>query len=342
MKAFPIAALIIVAGLAGAPRAACAWGPTGHEWISGIAIDKLPDSLPAFVRTPEAAAEIAAMGREPDRSKGAGETHDADRDPAHYIFLADDGAVMGVVPLENLPAARKDYDTLLRAKGFTQYEAGYVPYAIVDGWQQIRKDFAYWRADVKGAATARTQAERDWFEADRRLRERLTLRDIGIWSHFVADASQPLHVSVHFKNWGPYPNPHGYTTADIDMTFEEDFVRGNLTRAAVAAEIGPYVDCKCGIWDMTKNLLRSSLAKVGPLYGLEKDGAFTPANPNGIRFAAGRLAMGAETARNMIVAAWEDSAHTPVGPPPMINMRDIEDGKVRVIPNMFGADLPGP
>ena len=35
-------------------------------------------------------------------------------------------------------------------KGFSQYDAGYVPYAIVVGWQQIRKDFAYWRADVKG------------------------------------------------------------------------------------------------------------------------------------------------------------------------------------------------
>ena len=33
-----------------------------------------------FVRAPEAAAEIAVMGRERDRSKGAGKTHDAERD----------------------------------------------------------------------------------------------------------------------------------------------------------------------------------------------------------------------------------------------------------------------
>jgi hypothetical protein len=43
---------------------------------------------------------------------------------------------------------REQYDTLLRAKGITQYKAGYLPYSIVDGWQQIRKDFAYWRAAV--------------------------------------------------------------------------------------------------------------------------------------------------------------------------------------------------
>jgi hypothetical protein len=101
---------------------------------------------------------------------------------------------MGVVPLDELPVRREVYDTQLRAGGSTEYKAGYLPYSIVDGWQQIRKDLAYWRADVKGAETATTPEERAWCEADRRLREKLTLRDIGIWSHY-GDAS-PLHVSV--------------------------------------------------------------------------------------------------------------------------------------------------
>ena len=39
------------------------WGATGHEWVSGIAIEKLTDSLPEFIRTPEVAAEIAVLGR---------------------------------------------------------------------------------------------------------------------------------------------------------------------------------------------------------------------------------------------------------------------------------------
>ena len=107
-----------------------AWGASGHEWISGVAIEKLPDSLPAFVRTPEAAAEIAILGRELDRSKGAGRTHDAERDPGHYVGLADDGKVMGVLSLKDLPSTREDYDTDLRKKGFTQYKAGYLPYSI--------------------------------------------------------------------------------------------------------------------------------------------------------------------------------------------------------------------
>jgi hypothetical protein len=77
-------------------------------------------------------------------------------------------------------ADARAYDTELRAKGFTQYQAGYLPYSIIDGWQQIRKDFAYWRALTKAIETAATPEERAWFEADRRLREKITLHDIGL------------------------------------------------------------------------------------------------------------------------------------------------------------------
>ena len=59
-------------------------GRTGHEWATGIAIEKLPDDIPAFVRDPAMLPELALMGRELDRSKGAGEMHDKERDPGHY------------------------------------------------------------------------------------------------------------------------------------------------------------------------------------------------------------------------------------------------------------------
>lgn len=324
--------------MAAAPFASCwAWGAIGHEWVSGIAIEKLPDSIPEFVRTPEAAAEIAVMGRELDRSKGAGKTHDAERDPGHYVNLDDEAKVLGVLPLAQLPDTREQYDTLLRAGGTTQYKAGYLSYSIIDGWQQIRKDFAYWRALTKAIETATTPEERAWFEADRRLREKLTLRDIGIWSHYIGDASQPLHVSVHYNGWGNYPNPSLFTTRKIHAYFEGLFVRQNLKRAPVAAEVGPYQTCGCSIEERTKTLLLASLAHVGPLYSLEKDGGFKRGEERGIVFATARLAAGAQAARDLIVDAWLDSATTPVGYP-MVNVRDIESGKVRPTRELFGAD----
>jgi hypothetical protein len=329
--------LLVLALASGAGRESWAWGATGHELVSGIAIEKLPDSLPAFVRSPEAAAEIAVMGRELDRSKGSGRSHDAERDPGHSIALADDGSVLGVVPLGALPPTRREYDTLLRAKGFDQYQAGYLPYAILDGWQQIRKDFAYWRAATKGVETAATPEERAWFEADRRLREMLTLRDIGIWSHYDGDATQPMHVSVHVNGWGSYPNPVGYTDKPIHAYFEGEFVKENIVRSAVAAEVPPWHPCDCSIEEQIKSLLLTSLAQVGPLYALEKDGGFDKGDPRGIAFVTARLAAGATAVRDMIVEAWQQSADTPVGYP-MVNMRDIESGKVKVTRDLFGAD----
>lgn len=322
----------------GLPGTSWAWGATGHEWVSGIAIEKLPDTLPAFVRTPEAAAEIAVLGRELDRSRGAGKTRDAERDSGHYVDLGDNGQVMGVLPLETLPVTREAYDTALRAHGFTQYKAGYLPYSIIDGWQQLRKDFAYWRVLTKAIETAQTPEERAWFEADRARRERLVIHNIGIWSHYVGDASQPLHVSIHFNGWGDYPNPNGYSTSKkLHAYFEGEFVRRNLSRAAVAAEVGPYRACGCTIEEHTRQLLQASLAQLEPLYHLEKEGGFKVGDQRGIDFADARLAACSATLRDMIVDAWQESAETPVGYP-MVNVRDIQNGKLRVTRELFGVD----
>jgi hypothetical protein len=284
--------------LGGEPRAT-----SGRQ---GIAIEKLPEDIPAFVRDPAMLPELALMGRELDRSKGA--------------------------------VTREAYDTQLRAGGSTQYKAGYLPYSIVDGWQQIRKDFAYWRAAVKGAETASSPEERAWFEADRHLREKVTLHDIGVWSHYVGDATQPMHVSVHFNGWGDFPNPNGYTDSKkIHAYFEGEFVKGNLSRSAVAAGVGPYVDCHCSIEERTRALLTASLAQLEPLYRLEKEGGFKKDDQRGVTFATERLSAGAQAIRDMIIDAWLASANTPVGYP-MVNVRGIETSKVRATRELMGAD----
>lgn len=319
------------------PAVAWAWGATGHEWVSGIAVEELPDKIPAFARTSEAMAEIAVLGRELDRSKGAGATHDKERDPGHYINLDDEGAVAGL-SLAALPATREAYDTALRSKGLTQYQVGYLPYAIVDGWQQLVKDFAYWRAASVGAEKAPSEDDRAWFSADRQRRERLTIRDLGIWSHYVGDASQPLHVSEHFNGWGQYPNPRGFSSSkSIHAHFEGAFVRESLDRAAVKAAVMPYQPCECPIEDRARALILDSLANVVPLYEIEQRHGFSKHNPEGVAFATARLAAGASVARDMIVDAWRASASASVGYP-MVSVHDIESGSVPPTRALFGAD----
>lgn len=318
---------------------ALGWGATGHEFVSGVAAESLPDEIPAFVRTPEAIEEIAVLGRELDRSKGSGESHDKERDPAHFVGLDDQGLVMGVMALEAIPPTREAYDSALRAGSkFTQYSAGYLPLAIVDGWQQLAKDFAYWRAASVGARTAVDPAEREWFELDRQRRERLLIRDLGVWSHYIGDASMPLHVSIHFDGWGPFDNPRGFSTRrGLHAQVEGAFVKTNVRRDAVKAAMAPYRACSCSVQDRARILMLASHTAVVPFYELEQKGAFVDGNPEGIAFAAGRLADSASVLRNLIVDAWRASVDMGVGYP-MIPVRDIEAGRHVLSRDDFGRD----
>ena len=243
---------LVLAGLSAlAPSGpAHAWGATGHEFITGIAAELFPDEIPAFLRTPQAVEILAPFGREPDRDKHTGDPHDSDLNPMHYVLLSDQGAVAGVLPLRELPKTLDEYDAKLRAGGSSQYKAGYLPYAIVVGWQQLAKDFAYWQASSIGAKTAIDPADRAWFDKDRQQRELLILRDLGYWSHFPGDASMPLHTSQHFYGWGPYPNPQGYATGDtMELFVKGTFVRNNIKRDVVKSLVPAYDACACSIWD---------------------------------------------------------------------------------------------
>jgi hypothetical protein len=320
-----------------APSGAWAWGAYGHRIISKIAVESFPDEIPAFLRTPEAAWQLAELGREADRSKGAGKSHDHDLDPGHYVNVWDDGTVGGV-PLSPLPATREDYDTALRAKGWTEYKLGFLPYSIIDGWQQLRMDFGYWRVDVVGERSAETQEDRAWFAKDRQLRELLVVRDLGYWSHFVADASMPLHVSIHFNGWGPFPNPQGYSTSTtVHGHFEGDFVRKHVSEGDVRAKVKPYHDCGCTIQERTVAYLMATKAEVIPLYELEKAGTFSGDDPKGKDFAAERMAAAASELRDMVIDAWRTSGDAAVGYP-KVTVRDVEAGKVIPIAELKGRD----
>src|SRR5438132_11174284 len=93
--------LSIVAALT---QPALGWGSQGHLLLSTAGARSFPEELPAFVRTPEAIAEIGTLGPELDTSKGSGAPHDFDLDPGHYVDLDDDGNATGVLSLDALPA----------------------------------------------------------------------------------------------------------------------------------------------------------------------------------------------------------------------------------------------
>ncbi|HEX8989309.1 MAG TPA: hypothetical protein VF816_15230 [Rhodocyclaceae bacterium] len=339
MPACRCALLAAVLAVSFAPAAAYPWGATGHRLVTTVAIENLPPDLPAFLKAPGTLASLGELAREPDRSKGAGTSHDHDLDPGHYLDLGDSGLIGDGLPLDPLPPDREAYDSALRRLGLTEYRAGYLPYSIIDGWQQVRKDFAYWRATVAAARGADTAEARRWFDEDRRLREMILLRDIGYWSHFVADGSQPMHVSVHYNGWMDYPNPDGYTQArGIHARFEGRYVAEHVDHETLVASLQPPQDLGCGIEAWTAGYLRETNREIVPLYRLEKSGAFDDAGTaGGTGFAAARLAAGAAAIRDLVAAAWRCSADDKVGYPP-VDVKEIDAGRVVPLEALRGRD----
>jgi len=307
---------------------ASAWNGLGHRLISRAAALRLPNEVPEFVRSAEAISQIERLAPEPDRLKGTKSSADADENPGHFVDVADDGMIAGVLTLQTLPSSREAFDTALRAAGTDEYRIGFLPYSLIDGWYRLRRDFALWRVDLAGERKAASPEDRAWFTADRILRESITIRDIGVWSHYVGDASQPLHTSVHYNGWGPLPNPKGYSPSKtIHERFEGAFVNRHVTLDVVLSEMAPYEACNCPAESSITTTLLSSHALVIPLYELEKAAAFEQGSPEAKRFVISRLAAGASALRNLVVDAWRASATDSVGYP-AISVADVESEKL--------------
>ncbi|HXQ17655.1 MAG TPA: S1/P1 Nuclease [Caulobacteraceae bacterium] len=322
----------------GAAGEALAWGSSGHRMIGEAAIEALPADLPPFLRSAASATAVGELSREPDRSRGSGKTHDADRDPGHFVDGGDDGKVAGVLPLGALPPTREDYETALRGAGTTSWKMGYLPYSIIADWQQLVKDFGYWRVDDAGARHTADAAHKAWLEADRVRREGQILIDIGLLSHFVGDGSMPLHASIHYNGWGPFPNPNGYTLEHVHVPWEGVYVRQVVTVAAMKAAMSPFHDCGCPIEQRVGAYLAGDLTTVIPFYELEKAGAFKPGVAKGVEFTTGRVAAGASELRDEIALAWKASADAKIGYQPELNVGDVESGKVDPFDSLYGDD----
>jgi len=335
MKRLPVLALAVLA--LAVPSSLLAWGNTGHRMLGVAAMRALPAEIPAFLRTPQAARDVGELSREPDRSKGSGKLHDSDRDPGHFVDLDEDGKVLGGPPMLPLAATRAEYETQLRAAGIDQWKAGYLPYSIVDRWQQLTTDFAYWRVLKAAEANPKWRAHRAWFKEDRIRREALILKDLGELSHFVGDGSQPLHVSSHFNGWGDYPNPKGYSTARLHGPFESDLVQATVRPAAVEAKVAPVRLCNCPIEQRVAAYLTATGQQVIPFYEMEKAGGLAPGDPRGTDFAVGRIAVGASELRDVVVEAWRASANRTVGWKP-VAVQDVLAGRVDPYPALYGID----
>ncbi len=333
--------LVIAAALAAPANSALAWGSSGHRLVGVLGAQSLPSDLPAFVRTPTAIAAIGEYAREPDRSKGSGKIHDTDRDSAHFLDIDDQGRMYGgpAFAVATLPPTRADYETALRAVGTDSWKAGYLPYAIIDGYQQLVKDFTYWRILVAAEKQTTDATKKAYYAADLKRREDLLIRDLGVWAHYVGDGSQPLHLSVHYNGWGDYPNPNGYSNSrSTHFDFEGPLAKAVGDEAQVKALIPAYAACACSVETRVVGYLTETWKQTEPLYALQKAGGMVETDPKGKAFTQARLAAGAAALRDLVTDAWRESANGKIGYRPEISVADVESGKADPWNDLYGKD----
>jgi len=343
MKRLVVALSALTLGVAviAAPAVVSAWGNTGHRLIGVAAVRALPEEMPAFLRTPAAAAEVGELSREPDRTKGAGQPHDRERDTAHFVDMIEDGRIMteAGMSIDALPRLKSEYDAALLAAGIKVDDAGYLPYAIMDGYQQLVRDFATWRVLHAAEARETDPGKRAWYREDRIRREALILRDMGYLGHYVGDGAQPHHTTIHYNGWNrDVPNPEGFTTSRqthgaFEGAFTARVARLDAVEAAMAAPALEGFDLRARV----PAYLKTTLAEVTPFYRLEKAGAFRDAEPRAGTFVIDRLAAGASELRDLFILAWRDSADDSIGWP-AVKVAEVEAGTADPWLAMYGDD----
>ncbi len=286
-------------------RVAPVWGATGHEMAARAAAAKLPDSMPAFFR--RARNQLVYLNPEPDRWR-VRESREMDQAFAydHYIDLENLDIGPGRDAFLNAPD-RYAFIRLLHEAGVARPErdVGFLPFRIVELYQRTVSGWRRWRAEDDAR-------RRRWIE------ERI-VADAGVLGHYVTDASQPHHTTVHFNGWNAEktPNPGGYATdRGFHSRFETGFVEAHVRdrdvlRLVDAREPPPSVagDVRAAVMEH----IVEAHKRVEMLYLLDRDLGFDPgAEPDPVarEFAAERLAAGARMLATLWWSAWLESAPT--------------------------------
>ena len=285
------AAAALVVGLLVQPEPAFAWGNEGHRIINRLAATTLPESVPGFLRSEAAVAEIEYLGPEPDRWRSRAEPElSAAQAPEHFIDLEPADA------LGPLPRNRLDFEAKVFAAGQRPEKIGLQPWEATEVWERLKAALREYRTlSAAGKSTKEVEAAALFYA--------------GWLGHYVGDASQPLHTTIQYNGWTG-PNPNGYTTEhQIHWQFEGPFVAANEHEADVRPMMTAPKVIEGDIFDSYVKYLRQTSTYVEKVYQLEKAGGFVGAGSAESReFTAARLAAGASMLRDMILTAWVDSA----------------------------------
>ncbi|MCC2977049.1 nuclease [Sphingomonas sp. PL-96] len=294
--------------LAAQPTAALAWGGRGHAVIDQAALAALPEDGPVFLRNH--AEFIAEEAGAPDTWRSSSEPFSKiDEDPNHTWFV-ERLAFLREVPRSRYAfvlALYREHERVRKtdpkaAERLNVRWTGTLPYAVMEGYGRIVAGMRSLRSkQSKGEPTANIER---------------TLAFYTAWmSHYIADAANPHHVSIHCEGWVG-DNPKGYATGGgIHGKFEIGYADAiNLQPSDFSGRIGAPQRQDGDLFDAVLAYLKDSNREVETIFDLDKRGVLAdPASREGRDFVYRRSAAGAAMLRDLLTRAWKESATPGVG-----------------------------
>lgn len=271
------------------------WGAHGHTISGRAAALKVPAGMPDFFR--RGSDQLAYLNPEPDRWRDRTESQldrgmDTAAAPDHFIDLE-------LVPESARQALnRYDFTAEMIKSGQKPTTAGFSPYRMLELFQRLRVEFRLWRVETD-------PQKKQWIE------QRI-INDAGILGHYVTDAANPHHTTIHFNGWSGV-NPKGYTTYSRErgfhFRFEEEFVGARVGLDDLLPLVGQEARVLRNPREELWNYIRQGNAVVEQLYILDQQEPFSATNTSAThkKFAATRLAAGATMLRDLWWTAWVTS-----------------------------------
>jgi hypothetical protein len=322
MKRFAFALGIVALAITAPP--AQAWDYEGHRLVNQLALASLPTNFPSFVRAADASERVAFLAGEPDRWRN---TPDLPlqhcQEPEHFMdleLLAD----FGLKP-DALPVFRYDFISALGAYRKTHPDSavgedsrndpahkyqwvGLLPWAITENYGKLKSGFSYLKTFETSGGTpdeiANAQAN--------------ILYIMGTMGHYVGDASQPLHTTIHHHGWKG-ENPHGYSTRQGIHSFIDGYFKQtsaatlkSLTAKSRPAQIVSIEGRSAKPEEMFQAFMlfiMDTHKLVEPLYKLEKEGKLSTDGDSseGRAFLEAQLLKSGQLLGDIWYSAWQQA-----------------------------------
>ncbi|MCX6893124.1 MAG: hypothetical protein NTX51_16630 [Verrucomicrobia bacterium] len=303
-----------------------AWDYTYHRLINEAALASLPTNFPAFVRAPAAAERIGFLSGEPDRWRNVKDLSFSHYSGPDHYFDMEELPLYGFKP-ESLPVFRYDFAAELIAfrkahpekcppineaknEDHTRALVGFLPWAIAENYGKLKSGFSYLKTFEANGGTPEEIAN---------ARENI-IYVMGTMGHFVGDASQPLHTSMHHHGWVG-ANPQNYrTNQSIHSWIDSGYLNkvGGVKRAELEALVHPAqcvaIDGRPArpeeLFQAVALFVAGQNKLVEPLYRMDKEGKFSGNGEKGMEgkaFLEAQMAKSAQLLGGIWYSAWEQA-----------------------------------